>query len=237
MDHFRTNLKKERLLEERYMEIDRENRVLLRKMSEAMRKPNRYAQDGAENRPVSLNRQGRKQELLRITKDNQRMLQAIQAVQPVYNHRRWEENFRKSEAHLRNCCAFPVITRLPRGRSSSMLVQMGSGHDELGGRSPGAVSGSGAEYGTEATGEEDRKFVFKEGKRIGQTYYLLEMSTDGRALTVSAYNGETQTSMELIVKEKVHRQLYRECSGDYALIADRLRVDGDRLVLEASSAD
>ncbi|CAL1166791.1 unnamed protein product [Cladocopium goreaui] len=39
MDHFRSNLKKERLLEDRYMEIDRQNRVLLKRMSEAMRKP------------------------------------------------------------------------------------------------------------------------------------------------------------------------------------------------------
>lgn len=231
MDHFRTNLKKERLLEDRYMEIDRENRVLLRKMSEAMRKPNPYIQETADNRPVSLNRQGRKQELLRITKDNQRMLRAIQAVQPVYNHRRWEENYRKSEAHLKNCCAYPVITRLPRSRSSSVLMHIGAENEVSRDYSPSSTGRGGAK------GEEERKFVFKEGKRIGQTYYLLEMSTDGRALTVSAYNGETQTSMELVVKEKVHRQLYRECGGDYALVAEKLRVDGSRLVLDIPGAD
>merc|ERR1719199_581770 len=37
LDHIRNNLKREQLLEERYYEIDRENRILLQKMSDIMR--------------------------------------------------------------------------------------------------------------------------------------------------------------------------------------------------------
>ncbi|CAL1166795.1 unnamed protein product [Cladocopium goreaui] len=64
----------------------------------------------------------------------------------------------------------------------------------------------------------------------------LEMSTDGRTLNVSAYDGESKTSLELVIKEKVHRQLYRECNGDYAQIAAMLRVDGSRLILDSPLA-
>eukprot|EP00435_Cladocopium_sp_Y103_P012135 s282_g3.t1 len=78
MDHFRSNLKKERLLEDRYMEIDRQNRVLLKRMSEAMRKPNPYVVEKKEAAPPSLNRSGRKMEMVRITKDNARLLRSIQ---------------------------------------------------------------------------------------------------------------------------------------------------------------
>eukprot|EP00434_Breviolum_minutum_P008696 symbB.v1.2.007666.t1/scaffold475.1/size199048/7 len=78
MDHFRSNLKKERLLEDRYMEIDRQNRVLLKRMSEAMRKPNPYVVEKKEAAPPSLNRSGRKMEMIRITKDNARLLRSIQ---------------------------------------------------------------------------------------------------------------------------------------------------------------
>ena len=39
LQHLRNNLKREQLLEDRYMEIDRENRILLQKMSDVMRKP------------------------------------------------------------------------------------------------------------------------------------------------------------------------------------------------------
>merc|ERR1719188_1665672 len=67
MDHFRNNLKKERLLEDRYMEIDRENSMLLKKMSDQMNKPNPYANLSTAAKPASLNRDKRKQELMAIT--------------------------------------------------------------------------------------------------------------------------------------------------------------------------
>merc|ERR1712113_42784 len=107
MDHFRTNLKRERLLEDRYMEIDRENQVLLSKMSAHMKKPNPYTKDEVDNKPTSMNRQGRKKELLEITKENQRMLRAIQGVKPVYSAKAWDKNFKDTEVLVRNCCAYP----------------------------------------------------------------------------------------------------------------------------------
>ncbi|CAJ1375770.1 unnamed protein product [Effrenium voratum] len=117
------------------------------------------------------------------------------------------------------------------GSAPSVMMQIapdGGSRPDSGGQSPG-MSGMGS---GQASAEEDRRFVLKEGLRIGETYYLLEMSTDGRTLNVSAYDGETKTSLELIVKEKVHRSLYRECNGDYAQIAAMLRVEGNRLVLD-----
>merc|ERR1719203_1508114 len=117
MEHFRINLKRERLLEDRYTEIDRENQVLLRKMSEAMKKPGSYLKEPSDNKPTTLNRQGRKQDLIRITQENQRMLTAIQRTKPVYNNKKLDESYRKSEAVLKNCSKYPVITRLPREKS------------------------------------------------------------------------------------------------------------------------
>jgi E3 ubiquitin-protein ligase TRIP12 len=225
MDHIRNNLKKEQLLEGKYMEIDRENRILLRKMSDMMKKPNPYtAKQGSNFDAPSLNKDGRKQALLQITKDNQRLLKSIQEVQPVYSHKKWEENYRKSAVLLRNCATYPVITRLPRQRSSpSVLMRM---------ETAGGDGSNAAMAATDGGAGDDVKYVLKEGKRIGETYYLVEMSTDGRTLNISAYDGDTQTSLELVVGEKNHRQLYREAQGDYSLIANRLRVDGDRLILK-----
>mmetsp|Transcript_2339 Transcript_2339/g.4025 ORF Transcript_2339/g.4025 Transcript_2339/m.4025 type:complete len:297 (+) Transcript_2339:48-938(+) len=244
MDHFRSNLKKERLLEDRYMEIDRQNRVLLKRMSEAMRKPNPYVVEKKEAAPPSLNRSGRKMEMVRITKDNARLLRSIQKVQPVYSHKKWEEHYQKSGRHLKNCCAYPVITRMSRGSSApSVMMQIASDPAAASGAIPGSGAPSsvqspvkGGASTSVAPEEEDRRFVLKEGLRIGETYYLLEMSTDGRTLNVSAYDGESKTSLELVIKEKVHRQLYRECNGDYAQIAAMLRVDGSRLILDSPLA-
>merc|ERR1719195_2438130 len=76
------NWKKEQMLEERYTEIDRENRILLKKMSNIAKQtpPNSARVPG----PHSLNRDARKRELLRITSDNQAILKRIQQAQPVY---------------------------------------------------------------------------------------------------------------------------------------------------------
>lgn len=223
LDHIRNNLKKEQLLEGRYMEIDRENRILLRKMSDMMKKPNPYtAKEAATRSAPSLNKDGRKQALLKLTQDNHKLLKKIQEVQPVYNHKKWEEHHKNSAVLLKNCCTYPVITRMARQRSSpSVLMRMETAGGD-GTAAPMAVTESAA---------EDMKYVLKEGKRIGETYYLVEMSTDGRTLNISAYDGDTQTSLELVVGEKNHRQLYREVQGDYSLIASRLRVEGERLVL------
>jgi len=57
------------------------------------------------------------------------------------------------------------------------------------------------------------------------------MSTDGRTLSVSAYDGDAQRSYELVIAEKNHRQLYREAQGDYSLIANKLRIDNGKLKL------
>merc|ERR1719298_165060 len=84
-------------------------------------------------------------------------------------------------------------------------------------------------------GEEELRYVLKEGKKIGEGYYLVEMATDGRTMTISAYDGDTQKTLELLVNEKNHRKLYRETNGDYSAIASRLRVEGDRLILEPAA--
>lgn len=195
-----------------------------------MRKPNQYTKEPPDNKPTSLNRTGRKKELQDITKENKRMLKAIQEVKPVYSVKSWDEDHKKSAVHLRNCSAYPVITRLPRERSTpSILMQLDSDADASGSPSRQASPQRGGQD------TDDQKFVLKEGKRIAGTYYLLEFATDGRVLNISAYDGETQTSLELVVKEKIHRQMYRETNGDYSAIAARLKVDNNRLILDTSN--
>merc|ERR1712072_711781 len=61
--------------------------------------------------------------------------------------------------------------------------------------------------------EEDLSSVLKEGRKIGDSYYLVEMSTDGRTLTISAYDGDTQQTLELLINEKNHRKLHRVRRG------------------------
>lgn len=215
LDCHRNNLKKERLLEDRYDEIDRENKVLLKKMAEIIKKPSSYNVTVPKHLPSSLNGQGRKKQLTEITRENQRILRSIQEVQPVYRTQAWEASYKHSERLLKNCCSYPVVTRsVARSHSSpSVLVPLPP------------------EYATGEPGPDDPSTVLKQSKRFGDAYWLIDMSTDGRVLNISAYNSDTDTTLELVVNERTHRLLSRHHLGDYTEIASRLRVEAGRLVL------
>jgi E3 ubiquitin-protein ligase TRIP12 len=243
LDHLRNNLKREQLLEERYFEIDRENKILLQKMSDIM-KHNSYASERGRSGPPSLNRDLRKMELMRITQENHSILKRIQKAQPIYNHVEWEDSYRRSETYLRNKCEFPVTPstrgsmRSTTGASFRPMSKPATvdGEEFHASSARSSTRGGGSPHQTAVhqntrSGEEPR-YVLKEGKKIGATYYLIEMVTDGRDLAISAYDGEQQRTLELVVNEKNHRRLFREAEGDYNLVAERLRIEGDQLALD-----
>jgi E3 ubiquitin-protein ligase TRIP12 len=232
LQHLRNNLKREQLLEDRYMEIDRENRILLQKMSDVMRKP-AFEYRTKVKGPVSMTKDARKHDLIRITQENQAILRRIQTAAPVYNHLQWEESHRRNELYLRNACEYPVILRQQSAPSlgGSRRIPgdtLDKGKDKL----DELLEAEERKEEAEAKEEEDLSSVLKEGRKIGDSYYLVEMSTDGRTLTISAYDGDTQQTLELLINEKNHRKLHRECDGDYSQLATRLAVEGDRLLLK-----
>lgn len=240
LQHLRNNMKREQLLEDRYMEIDRENRILLQKMSDVMRKP-AFEYRSKKSGPVSMTKDARKHELIRITQENQAILRRIQCTQPVYNHMQWEESYRRNELYLRNACEYPVVLRqqsAPTLGGTRSLARTGASLDGPKDKLDQLLEQSGAvPGGDEGAAEADLQYVLKEGKKIGGSYYLVEMATDGRTLTISAYDGDTQQTLELLINEKNHRKLHRECEGDYSKMAERLAVEGDRLLLRPSEAD
>jgi len=238
LDHVRANLKKEQLLEQRYSEIDRENHILLKKMSGIMRQQAAPPLEKVPG-PLSLNRDARKKELLRITKENQSILKRIQRAQPVYNHVEWEGHNRRNMAYLKNCAEYPLVLRTPRrAAASSQLVPLGEAQSGqvLSGRSSATTPRSSRldRLDLGQPDEDAMRCVWKEGRRLGESDYIIEMSTDGRTLTISA-SSDTQRTLELVIQERNHRTLYREANGDYEVIAQRLRIDGDQLVLDMGS--
>ncbi|CAL1173844.1 unnamed protein product [Cladocopium goreaui] len=235
LEHVKVNLKKEQMMEDRYTEIDRDNRILLKKMTEIMKQQTTFPPAERKSGPTSLNRDARKKELMRITRENQSILKRIQQAQPVYNHVEWEDQHRRNVTYLRNKCEFPVVLRTPRrGGASSELINMGEEDGAMTSRS--APSTSRAPPKDLADGA-NQKYVLKEGMKLSDTYYLVDMSTDGRNLFISAYDNTSSTTLELIIKEKLHRQLYRETNGDYRRIADRLKVAEDgKLLLDGEEA-
>jgi len=115
--HLLSKAKKHEMEEDRFAEIERENAILLAKMSKIMREGS-----GTENiggapplqprkpaRPAvgSLNRARRKQELMRITQENQAILKRIQLKDPHYNHLEWAQSRRDNIKYMRQHCVHP----------------------------------------------------------------------------------------------------------------------------------
>ena len=57
----------------------------------------------------SLNREQRKRELQRITRENQNILGRIQAAEPTYDHLAWAEHEKQHEEYMKNICELPLV--------------------------------------------------------------------------------------------------------------------------------
>lgn len=245
MEHVKINVKREQTLEERYREIDEENRILLGKMSDIMNKqPAALSVGGQSFGPKSLNKDARKKELLRITKENQSILKRIQQAQPVYNHVEFECSRAKHEAYLNNISEFPRVQKTPR--KPSMLTEL----SPLPPRSEDAQHvrphtdrshyvSSALQAEAKQPREQTTRRVHEEYLPLSDTMHHIEMSTDGSALLIvvsETGEEESNTPLELRLDERAHRKVYREACGKYSTVASRLRVEGGRLVLGETSA-
>jgi len=54
-----------------------------------------------------LNREKRQRELLRVTKENQNILNRITMREPEYNHRKWENDWQGAERLMDNIGRYP----------------------------------------------------------------------------------------------------------------------------------
>ena len=126
--HLILKQKKHQQEEERFAQIELENRILLDKMAKIMQNnPSSHSNqflyrsclqakpgtridrcmypviDSRNYAPSkSLNRDKRMRELQRITEENQKMLQRIQSRRPFYDHNRWDEQHKRDLKYLEN---------------------------------------------------------------------------------------------------------------------------------------
>ncbi len=226
LPHLRVNLKRGQQMEDRFTEIDRENRILLKRMSDIIQKPSfAPAEQPGPCKNVSLNRDSRRKELERITNENLGILKRIERVQPMYNHVKWEHDFRRSRRFLKNTCEFPVILTGPEcadtetDKHPPMLI------------SPN--SNSAPELSS------DDQLVLREGRRFGDGFYLIEMYTDHKnGLVISAYSGENlYESAWTYLDSDRHAAILQTIDHDYTKLLDYIKIvvshrGGYKLILQ-----
>ena len=95
-------------MEERFAQIERDNRILLEKMSNIIR-----GGGGIDNRNTNLhyqtsNRHHRKRELEKITRENLAILRRIQDAKGDLDHADWEAHGRKHDELVKNISEMPI---------------------------------------------------------------------------------------------------------------------------------
>jgi DNA polymerase II large subunit len=92
---------KEQLLIDKVSEIQRENRILLKKMLTIDLKPSKHNPQKIKMFPTpsaySLNRAQRIRELTRVTQENKMLLQRLQTAHSVYDREKWAKDFKQKK--------------------------------------------------------------------------------------------------------------------------------------------
>ncbi|XP_030643414.1 uncharacterized protein CFAP97D1 [Chanos chanos] len=109
--HLVTKMKKLKLEENRLSAIQRENSMLLQKINHIMQTTR------ADNRSISvkksLSADKRQQELLRITKENQMILQRLTNCVPHYSVQQWHEQWLKTLELMESITRYPHKSHTP----------------------------------------------------------------------------------------------------------------------------
>ena len=124
--HLRKNKKKKQMMQERFAKIERENQLLLKKMSYIMRHDTLDNKCKAARYTHSLNKGLRKKELKKISEENMAILARIQSRESTYNHLKWEDERRKNEALLSMISEYdlPKMSKSYRTRSVMKLRRL-----------------------------------------------------------------------------------------------------------------
>mmetsp|Transcript_33246 Transcript_33246/g.43823 ORF Transcript_33246/g.43823 Transcript_33246/m.43823 type:complete len:568 (+) Transcript_33246:153-1856(+) len=88
--HLNANAKRKKIREERFQEIERENKLLLQRMTRILTNEDEPYAD-YRWRPKSLNSVSRKQMMRKINSENEAILKRIEKSRPFYDHGVWEE--------------------------------------------------------------------------------------------------------------------------------------------------
>jgi len=115
--HIYLKLRKIQQEEERLAIIERDNRRLLEKMSKIMTTKGRVDNHN-DVQFKSLNKERRQTELLVIAQENHEILKRIQAKQPHYASKDWEDDFTQSEVFRSQITHYPQSMEMRASRSS-----------------------------------------------------------------------------------------------------------------------
>jgi len=114
--HLTQNVKGKQKMEERYLKIERENQILLDKMSYILRHPTMDNRNESLTYQHSLNQEKRRRQLTTITDQNQSILQRIRGAAPTYDRQEWDRDHESNRRFIANISLYGTDPDSPKFR-------------------------------------------------------------------------------------------------------------------------
>jgi len=121
------NRKREQIMENRFTEIERENRILLEKITGIMGQKSKYRRRGisvfvnpkeSKDNPKSLNVTFRKRQYQEIEIENAKLLKRLQEKKSEYQVGKMKKDWKRQRYVIRNISNYPTMEKKRRERSS-----------------------------------------------------------------------------------------------------------------------
>ncbi|XP_063070621.1 uncharacterized protein cfap97d2 [Engraulis encrasicolus] len=124
--HINNNSKEKRLKEDRISVIERDNHILLEKISHIMRTTGRIDNKN-DYITKRLSSEKRQQDLLRITEENLLILSRLSQCGPNYSVQRWHDDWLRTTALMENIGRYPRLTSVQAQRFGAWSAKKVSG--------------------------------------------------------------------------------------------------------------
>lgn len=122
-DHLKTNKKKNKIAEEQLTKINRENQRLLDKVNNDTKSGYISPRSALEViNKGSLNRNQRINDLIRISVENQNIMQRLGSKKSTYNIQAWDDDAKKHDVYLRNISEYPVVLNEWKDKTSVVTL-------------------------------------------------------------------------------------------------------------------
>lgn len=260
--HLINRSKKEQMLEERYTQIEYENRILLKKMSRIMRT---NSMDNLNYvKPKSLNSVVRKNELRKIMDENQKILSRIQSRRPYYNRKEWDNHEVNHSKYLTNLRDRPVKTlpllndkyarshsAPPKRQALLAPIDDENGQHTIQNKKRGNKAATGRKGAGGAKGKKgspkkkggDRVEISKGGRSIDGQYVIVtvdEVLKPQHGLEFKSYDLDTSEHHECLVtfdtiKLLIDDEALLNNNEELAnVLMSRLKFEGENLVFDDS---
>mmetsp|Transcript_25772 Transcript_25772/g.35889 ORF Transcript_25772/g.35889 Transcript_25772/m.35889 type:complete len:400 (+) Transcript_25772:318-1517(+) len=243
--HLKHKRKKEQLMEERYTQIERENRILLQKMSHIM--THNTIDNVNKTKPRSMNAGIRRREQERIQQENHALLKRIQNKKGSLSKKSWQSHHRAHQERLRimKDCNPKDYVKTKSGSSRKKKTHKLNPLDHGGFKAFAKTKSTKTMGKKENRAKAAENVIYKEGRLIDDQYVIVTVIENivERVFSFRTYALETSHQNRVDVPAIT----IRDCIEDDSLmraerhdelamaLIPRLRFKNEKLIFDTSA--